>query len=199
MPLRVPNPPERGLGIILEALSSAVNQPTNVAAAIEEVGAAGLTTAAPHQVYFVGLRDLAEGRLLAATQLKGWRYIIFEGERPMAAAELSGGGGGDDALDFSNINHGPFVASTVEGVQRAEGLEAVREEDYELRLLDIPGLYVVALWLHGARELIIPLPPTRDELEPFAVYEEEEVIERLRASAERRLNFDDRPRSEGRR
>ena len=197
MPLRVPDPPAQGLSIVLDALSSAASQPTtNAAEALREAGAAGLTTAAPHQVYFVGLRDLAEGRLLAAAQLKGWRYIIFEGDRPLAAAELSGDEG---ALDFSNINRGPFVESTVEGVGRAEVLEVVREEDFELRLLDIPGLYVTALWLHGPRDLIIPLPPTRPELEPFAVYEEEALVERLSGRAEQRLKFDDRPRTEDRR
>jgi hypothetical protein len=196
MPLRVPTPPEQGAAIVLEALSSAINQPTTAAAAVADADPQNLATAAPHQVYFVGLRDLAAGRLLAAAHLKGWRYIIFEGEQPLAVAELSGGG---EALSFSNINRGPFVASTIEGVSRAEGLDEVRTEDFELRLLDLPGLYVVALWLHGARDLIIPLPPTRQGLEPFAVYEEAAVIERLRGPAERRLSSDDRPRRRDRR
>lgn len=194
MPLRVPTPPEQGEAIVLEALASAVGQPTNAAAEIAAADPVNLATAAPHQVFFVGLRDIAAGRLLSAAHLKGWRYIVFEGERPLAAAELSGGG---EAVSFSNFNRGPFVVSTVEGVGRAEGLEEVREEEFELRLLDIPGLYVVALWLHGARDLIIPLPPTREGLTPFAVYEEDAVLERLRAPAERRLNSDDRPRPRG--
>lgn len=196
MPLRLPAPPQQGEGIILEALSSAVNQPTATAAAVAEAGPENLTTAAPHQVYSVGLRDLAEGRLLAAAQLRGWRYIVLKDERPLSSAELSGGG---EALSFSNFNHGPFVASTVEGVGRAEALDIVREEDFELRVLEVPALYVVALWLHGPRDLIIPLPPTRGQLEPFAVYEEDAVIEFLRAPAGRRLGFDDRPRNRGRR
>ncbi len=80
---------------------------------------------------------------------------------------------------------------------RAEELDEVREEDFELRLLDIPSLYVVALWLHGARDLIVPLPPTREGLEPYAVYEEGAVIERLGGPAVRPLNSDDRPRRRG--
>lgn len=196
MPLRLPTPPEQGEGIILEALSSAVNQPTTMAAAIADAGPENLTTAAPHQVYFVGLRDMAQGRLLAAAQMRGWRYIVLKGERPLSSAELSGGG---EAVTFSNFDYGPLVASTVEGVGRAEALDVVQKEDFELRVLEVPALYVVALWLHGPRELIIPLPPTRGQLEPFAVYEEGVVIDILRGPAARRLAFDDRPRGADRR
>ena len=99
-------------------------------------------------------------------------------------------------MTFSNFNHGPFVASTVEGVGRAEALDAVQQEDFELRVLEVPGLYTVALWLHGPRDLLMPLPPTRGRLEPHVVYEEGEVIELLREPAASRLNFDDRPRRE---
>lgn len=191
MPLRLPPPPEQGEAIILEALASAVSQPTNAAAAIAESDPQSLATAAPHRVYFVGLRDLAAGRLLAAAHIKGWRYILFEGERPLAAAELSGD---REAVSFSNINRGPFVAATVEAVARVEGIDEVREQDFELRLLDIPSLYFVALWLHGLRDIIVPLPPSREGLEPFGIYNPSEVVERLRGPAEQRLRSDDRPR-----
>lgn len=195
MPLRLPTPPQQGEGIILEALASAVNQPTEIAAMVADAGPENLTTSAPHQVYFVGLRDLAQGRLLSAAQLKGWRYMLLKDEQPLASAELTGGG---EALDFSNFNRGPFVLSTMEGVGRAERLDPVLAEDFELRLLDVPGLYVVALWLHGPRELIIPLPPTREELQPYAVYDEETFINLLQPPAERRLQFDNRPPAPGR-
>jgi hypothetical protein len=192
MPLHVPDPPAQGIEIIRDALSSAATQPSVAASAVAEAGPQNLTTAASHQVYSVGLRDLAEGRLLAAAELKGWRYIIFEGDRPLAAAELRVGDG--ETLHFSNVNRGTFAASTVEGVRRVESLEEVRNEDFELRVLDIPGIYVVALWLHGPREIIVPLPPLPEGLEPFGIYEEGTVIERLRGRAEQRLQFDDRPR-----
>lgn len=191
MPLRLPAPPEQGEGIILEALLSAVNQPTGAAEAVAAAGPENLTTAAPHQVYSVGLRDLAAGRLLAAAQLRGWRYIVLKDERPLSSAELRGGA---EAVTFSNFNHGPFVASTVEGVGRAEALDAVQQEDFEMRVLEVPGLYIVALWLHGPGDLLMPLPPTRGRLEPYAVYREDALIEILSGLAARRLNFDDRPR-----
>lgn len=193
MPLRIPDPPAEGIGIVRSALGSAMNQPAStMASVINEAGPENLTTAAPHQIYFVGLRDIAEGRLLEAAQVVGWRYIIFNGEQPLAAAELKVGAE-QGSLEFSNINRGLFVASTVEGVARAEDMTIVRDNDFELRLLDIPSLYVVALWLHGDsdNDLIIPLPPPRPELEQFVSYSEEEVIARLRQPAMERLELDE--------
>lgn len=191
MALQVPDPPEQGMGIIREALSSAINQPGLTASAIAESASAELTTAGPHQVYFVTLSDLAEGRLLSAAKLKGWRYLIFEQEQPVVAAELRTG---ETELSFSNVNRGPFVAGTVEGVTFAESLDVVHEEDFELRALEISAIYLVALWLHGKQDLLIPLRPAPEQLEPLTVYREEEVIERLRAVAEKHLQADNTPR-----
>jgi hypothetical protein len=191
MAIRVPDPPPQGLEIIRGALVSLVRQPSAASLAITEAGPENLTVAAPHQVYFVGLRDIAEGRLLDAARLTGWRYIILDGsERAVAAAELSMTP--DGRPDFSSVNRGPFVASTVEGARVAESLEVVGTQDFEFRLLDIPGLYVVALWLRGSTDIIIPLPPAREELEPLRAYSQEEVIGLLREPARRRLEFFER-------
>jgi hypothetical protein len=192
MALQVPEPPEQGVGIIREALSSAINQPNVAAFAVAEAEPDKLATAAPHKVYFVGLTDLAEGRLLSAAQLKGWRYLIFEQDRPVVAAELQTDA--DEALHFSNVNRGPYVAGTVEGVNFAESLDIVNNEDFELRVLEISSLYLVALWLYGQRDLLIPLKPAPEELEPLRVYEENEIIDRLRGAAQNRLKFDNSPK-----
>ncbi len=188
MALRVPDPPPQGLEVVRGALASLVGQPSAAALAITEAGPESLTVAAPHQVYFVGLRDIAEGRLLDAARLTGWRYIIFNaGEQTVAAAELRITP--DGRHDFSSVNRGPFVASTVDGARVAESLEVVGTQDFEFRLLDIPGLYVVALWLHADTDIIIPLPPAREELEPLRAYDQREVIRLLRKTARRRLKF----------
>jgi len=191
MALQVPDPPEQGLGIINEALSSAIQQPSVAASAVTEAAPEDLAAAAPHRVYFVGLSDLVEGRLLSAAKLKGWRYLIFNQDQPMVAAELQAGG---DEVRFSNINRGPFVEGAVEGVTFAESLDIVHREDFELRALEISPLYFVSLWLHGPQDLLIPLRPAPDEIEPLRVYEEAELIGRLRGLAERHLAVDNSPR-----
>ncbi|MEP7309189.1 MAG: hypothetical protein ABJA98_27105 [Acidobacteriota bacterium] len=51
---------------------------------------------------------------------------------------------------FSNTNEGPFVASTAKAIEAAERLPEVEAGNYELAVLRVPALYVIALWLKGA-------------------------------------------------
>src|ERR1044072_8550057 len=191
MELQVPDPPEQGIDIVHEALSSAIREPNVAASAITEAAPEDLATSACYKVYFVGFWDLIEGRLLSAAKLKGWRYLIFNQDRAVVAAELQTGG---DQVRFSNINRGPFVDSAVEAVTFAENLEIVRKENFELRALEISPLYFVSLWLHGPQDLLIPLRPAPNELEPLRVYEESELIQPLRGLAEKHLAVDNTPR-----
>ena len=184
MALTHSRPPAKALDIVRTALGSLIDQPTGTAHDMALGGTENLRAAAPHKIYFVGLQDVAGGRLLSSAKLTGWRYIIVKGDYPMAAAELgtdeSGGG-----LEFSQLNQGPFVSSTVEGVSLAERLDEVLSDNYEPRLLRIPGLFVIALWLHGQtqNDLLIPLPPTRPELEPYATYTEEDFLKAIQQAA----------------
>jgi hypothetical protein len=145
-----------------------------------------LSIAAPHAVYFVGLTDVAEGNLLSAATLTGWRYIVLAGEEAIGAANLRIRED-DPTLQFSHISHGPFVQNTVEGIRLAESLPAVAINDYELRLLDIPSLYVVCLWLHGNEDQLIPLPPSSHGLAPYKSYSDGEIAAALKGPATERL------------
>ena len=190
MGLSLPKPPTKGPDIIRTALGSLIDHTSSVAADMAIGGTESLDLSAPHRMYFVGLEDVTNNSILSNAKLIGWRYIILKGDDPMAAAELgvddSGGG-----LEFSQINRGPFVGSTVEGVGLAENLDAVRNDTYEPRLLKIPSLYIIALWLHGenSEDIIIPLPPTRPELKAYDSYNEEEFTKAIQGAATRRLEF----------
>ncbi len=192
MSISVPQPPEGGLEMIRKAVGELMGQPHTRTAAVTAGGAAGdLEAAAPHPVYFVRADYLAAGGLLAAAELSGWRYIILAGGRAILAAELSFGreGGG---LEFSHTNDGPLVEGTVEGVRVAEGLEVVGGMEFELRLLELPGLSVAALWFHAeGKDLLMPIPPSRRGLRPFTIYTEGELLKTLRGAAAERLRFED--------
>jgi hypothetical protein len=189
MSLNVPPPPKGGVKIISAAIANLRVGPGAAANVMAETAPQDLTVAAPHPVYFVELTALARGELLSAVKLAGWRYILLDGERPLAAAELTVKGG-DQKLEFSHMNHGPFVGSTVEGIGLAEKLDEVRVANYELRLLDIPSLYIVALWLSAEQNLIIPLPPCPRMLTAYRTYTEEQFIIATRNEAIARLGFE---------
>jgi hypothetical protein len=192
MPLRLPPPPPEGPEIISTVLRGLLSTRSPAARALSGVveEGPGLTAAAPHLVYFVGLDDVARGEVLSAARPTSWRYILLEGDRVHAAAELSlddyGGVEG-----FSHVDAGPFVESMVAGVSFAEWVEADRGGDYEMRLLSVPSLYLVALWLHGAHDLLVPLAPAPGGLDPKRAYTEEEMFSALGELIARRTSLDD--------
>ena len=162
-------------------------------------GAAGMAAAetsevaAPHEVYTLGLEDVAH-RDLGTAQKTAWRYLVVQGNRAVAAAEVNVAKGGAE-MQFSHLNTGPFVEETNRAMAQAEKLEQVAGADYVVRLLTIPALYVVALWLHGEKnDLLIPMPPTSHHLTANRVYSPADFFERLVLAAEARKAFDDSPK-----
>ncbi len=116
----------------------------------------------PHQVFTLGLVDLLANRGLTAAKPTGWRYLVHESGKPVAAAESVVGADGDTHF-FSAFNEGRFVASTASAIATARALPTVQKSDFELRLLHVPALYVMAIWLHepqGVGDLLIPLAPS---------------------------------------
>ncbi len=104
---------------------------------------------APHPVYIAAAQDVVDGRVLANARLTGWRAIASKDGEPRAAVETDG-----------SVNEGPFVAGTVEAVGVAEQRFGADARDYELRLLRIPAVYAVAIWLHAEDDdLLIPVAP----------------------------------------
>jgi hypothetical protein len=109
------------------------------------------------------------------TRLAGWRFLIRGGERPVAAADtvLT-----PDGWTFSHFFEGPYLASTERAVRQAESM-ATR---YQPRLLSVPDLYMLTLWLHGdtgadpatgapaPADLLVPLAPAPPGIAPHLPY-----------------------------
>jgi hypothetical protein len=156
-----------------------------------------------HPVYFVPLDALAKGKLLDAAKQTGWRYLLVQDNAAVAEAELSVSRGAKSAkasktattarpLQFASLTHGPFAAATVDALGAAERLPQVERDDYEMRLIKIPAVYFVALWLHGAKgDILIPMGDPPGGLERNKPYTEAQIIEALRGSAQQALRFDE--------
>jgi hypothetical protein len=139
----------------------------------------------PHQVFTLGLDDLVAGRGLDAARPTGWRYLVREDDNVLASAEAVLTGRGDDYA-FSAFNEGGFVAATTHAFQTARALPAVGHGAFELRLLHVPGLYVMALWLHeatGTGDLLIPLAPSPVEAPAGQPVPAARLLEELAAKA----------------
>ncbi|RBM04931.1 hypothetical protein [Streptomyces sp. PT12] len=75
-------------------------------------------------------------------RLTGWRFLLARDGRPVGAAETMLTA---DGWAFSHVTEGPFIASTERAMLLAESLPA----PYQPRLLSVPELYMLTLWLHA--------------------------------------------------
>jgi hypothetical protein len=100
----------------------------------------------------------------SATRLAGWRFLIRSDDRSVAAAETRLT---PDGWAFSHFFEGPYLAATELALRQAESTQ----QPYQARLLSVPELYMLTLWLHGdctadgaeghpaATDLLVPLAP----------------------------------------
>ncbi|MEW2620807.1 hypothetical protein [Streptomyces sp. NPDC048106] len=160
MPLHVPPAPAPALRSVLAALGS----PAAVREAHTPSLRAAQGPATPELPLPVHVLDRITPQGLSATRLAGWRFLIRCGDRAVAAAETMLT---PDGWAFSHFFEGPYVASTELALKQAESLQ----QPYQPRLLSMPGLYMLTLWLHGdtaadgaeghpaATDLLVPLAP----------------------------------------
>lgn len=160
MPLHVPPAPAPALRSVLTALGS----PTAVREARTPSLRAAEGPATPELPLPLHVLDRVTPEGTAVTRLAGWRFLIRCGDRAVAAAETMLT---PDGWAFSHFFEGPYIASTERALRQAENMKGA----YQPRLLSVPGLYMLTLWLHGdltadgaddhpaATDLLVPLAP----------------------------------------
>ena len=175
MPLHVPQAPAPALRSVLAALrsSSAVSGARTPAA----VRAAHATLRAELPLPVHEMAHIGHSGELPRTRLTGWRFLLrsdadgpqsLDGTAPgrtavgAAEAVLTA-----DGWTFGGFGEGPYVTSTERALRQAESLPV----PYQPRLLSVPQLYMLTLWLHrdtaadageGApapSDVLIPLAP----------------------------------------
>ncbi|WP_431040985.1 hypothetical protein ACQUSR_03180 [Streptomyces sp. P1-3] len=109
------------------------------------------------------LEGVTEPGTPPTTRLAGWRFLIRHGGQAVAVAEAMLTA---DGWAFSRFSEGPYVRSTEQALLQAESLPA----SYQPRLLSVPELYMLTLWLHGdpAADAATGRPAPGDLLVPLA-------------------------------
>ncbi|MFB7918742.1 hypothetical protein [Streptomyces sp. NPDC056061] len=161
MPLHVPPAPAPALRSVLAALGS----PTAVREARTPALRSAQGSLSPELPLPVHALDrIGPDGLAPATRLAAWRFLIRDSERSVAAADTMLT---PDGWAFSHFFEGPYIASTELALRQAEAVTP----SYQPRLLSIPALYMLALWLHAdteadacggslaAADLLVPLAP----------------------------------------
>ncbi|MEV7414002.1 hypothetical protein [Streptomyces sp. NPDC089919] len=164
MPLHVSTAPAPALRSVLAALGSATAVQAHTPALRALQGP--LTPELPLPVHVLdrlGLSEPAAAGRPPRTRLTGWRFLIRSGERYVAAADTMLT---PDGWAFSHFFEGPYVAATERALHQAESAGA----HYQPRLLSVPELYMITLWLHRAAgaDPASGLPAPADLLVPLA-------------------------------
>jgi hypothetical protein len=187
----VPEPTEESVEMVRSQLSALARRTAFGDRALARADPARLALAAPHDVYSLGLSDLAEEASFDKASLVGRRFIVMEGDKAIASAEVADQETGSAGFQATE---GPYVESTAAAIEQAEGDSDLAGGDYEVRVLRIPALYVMALWLkdeRGVADVLIPLDPTPATLEAGRKYAPAELGSVLAEAARARLAFHD--------
>ena len=166
MPLHVPLAPSPALRSVLTALGSPTAVDPRRTPALRRASGP-LVPDVPLPVHVLDrITPRADG---PRTALAGWRFLIRDGHDAgapaVAAAQtvLTA-----DGWAFAHFVEGPYVSATERALAQAESLP---DSAYQPRLLSVPELYMLTLWLHGdvsadaeagrpaPGDLLIPLAP----------------------------------------
>ncbi|SCK52389.1 hypothetical protein H181DRAFT_04779 [Streptomyces sp. WMMB 714] len=166
MPLHLPPAPPAALRSVLAALGSPAAHGQGGGPAAPEGPRSRLQPELPLPLHELASFTPAAGS--SATRLTGWRFLLRDPEAPSgtsapAAAEsvLT-----PDGWAFAYFCGGPYVAATRQALEQAESLD----DELQPRLLSVPQLYMLTLWLHGdtAAEPAEGTPLPSDVLIPLA-------------------------------
>jgi hypothetical protein len=190
MTLRVATTTPETVEVIRSRLSELAGRTAYQDRALSRAHPAGLALAAPHDVYALGLDEVAEGATLAAARMVGHRFLVLDGSKAIASVEVS-----DREARFGfQANEGPYVEATAIAIARAEEDPDLAGDDYEVRLLRIPALHFVGLWLKSDRDGadgVIPLDPAPAHIEPGRIHTPDALFSTLASHARRVSAFDD--------
>ena len=196
MPLRAAQPPAAAEVIAATNVARLASSSQPELGGLESAATSDVSLAMPHPIYTLGLTDLLDRRSiddLGESDITGWRYLVQDHERTVAGVELAVDPETSD-VRFAQLQSAPIAESTEATIRGAQERDDVRQQSFEVRLLRVPALYVMALWLNDRdarqnRDLIIPLDPAPSWLEANRAYGAAEFMELLfRKAQERQAN-----------
>jgi hypothetical protein len=193
MSLQTADPPDAARSAVHSMLGRLVEGADHQVSALRSASLSSLSVSTPHRVAMLRLDRIHAGMSLrSAAEKKGWRFLVHDGDRVVAAANSSLSEKGKHG--FAHVSEGPFVAGTEQAIRKAESLEAVRNGRFEPILLSVPAVHLIALWLQNLdsdADLVMPIAPAPQGLRPsraFAANDFVAVLVDLAARAPRESN-----------
>jgi hypothetical protein len=154
MAISLPKPPPAFDQVVARAVGSTSAAGHLKMAAMGGAGAA-VQQSAPHRLFSVELQDLAQGKGIDAARPVGWRTFLVDGQSVVGLAEVAERGGA--LANEASVFEGALVERSSEAIEAADQSGAGAADPYELRILQVPALHVLAAWLHGPKDLFVPV------------------------------------------
>lgn len=201
MPINRPEPPEGLEGAVLEVAAELL--PSRMeslgagfaaatgGAADELVASTRLGTTLP--LYHLGLDRIVDRTGLAAAESIGWRAMVSVLGQEAAFADVDDR---PEGPEVRQMTYGSVVSGLADAGQELPEQGGAEEVEYDERVLQAPGIYLTAIWLHSAADpaadVIIPTTPVPAGVEAGRRYSEAELLDAVRDLADGRLRDDGR-------
>ena len=170
MPLAPADPGDELTGLVATRAQALVFAPGDHF--LSELPSEEVHLTASHRVYVLKFDALAD-RQLARARFVGWRYLLAAGDTIVGSAEAIG------APPAVSVSGGRFPQATADAIEAIENLPEVQATDFELRLLRLNALYLVAAWVVGQTQMVIPLDPAPSWLEAGRPYNQNDLFDTL--------------------
>ena len=188
MPIETVEVPAAAIAAVEQATKARLAQSAFTTSNLRQVTSAALQRSFPHRVAYLSLDQVRRGRdLREATQPAGWRFLIHDGNKVIAAARVVEDGAG--AYRLGEFSEGAFVTGTEQVVRFAEREESVRNGRFEPVLLMAPEIFVIVLWLQnlgGGDDYVLTVPTAAAAAgdRPSAMRTGDKFIAEMRSLAE---------------
>lgn len=186
MPLQFARAPTHGSQLVSEGLTrlSARRSPLTA----RSINFSTLQLSEPLAVYDLQADAIGGGAGLESAIATGFRYLVHAGGSYVAAAEVMVDEQGSATL-LTNLNYGPYVEASAQGLVQVAKLQLVTSGSYEVRFLRFSAIYLVALWLKsesGAPDIVYPLAPAPSVLQAEHPYFVDDFLAAVRELAQQR-------------
>lgn len=184
MGLIISDAPHDSLAALRDSLNALATRGSFSDRGLREARPEQISATVPHPVFNLTLDGARRGNIEDARPT-GWRYLLAVDEQVLASAETRLESG---RQVFSNVNVGPFVGGTVDALSVAEQIAHPDERQLELRLLNVPALYLMSVWLRPSEEgaedgVFVPISPAPPGFEANRPYDRGEFTEALGSAA----------------
>ena len=137
-------------------------------------------------IYYLGLGELKDKKDVSTAKHVSWRYLIKHKGKEVASADAFIDK--DGTSKFSHVNEGPLVSGLVSALKIANSEAILQRNDFEVRILMVPALYVAALWLVDSRliqDYVVPFEPSPANITANRLVMVDRFIRTLHGLAER--------------